>query len=394
LLRIEQDSLGRPINPIPLIAPNSLNQLGGRPEDFVALVGQLFSQNLGGGLAFTLPNKNLPTPYSQQWGLTLERELLGSYLISAAYVGTKGAKLTRLTTPNGGPHATAFIPVALSRMGSNIQDFPLVVTASQTGLSRSPQRPIPALGAYQVFENSAASNYHALQLEARKRHTLGYIFTVAYTWSHAIDDVSDIFPIAGAPIVAQNSSKLRLERASANFDIRHHFASSLVWDLPLYRDSTGRLARWLDGWQLASIFRAHSGQPFTLNVPFDANGDGNLTDRPSTTQGLNFLSAHGPLRVTPVDVSEVMKFFILGQDGAVGRNTMVGDSFINLDLAVNKKFRFTDRRSLEFRAEFFNILNRVNFGLPIKTIGDPGFGSAVETVTPARIIQFALKFNF
>ena len=71
-----------------------------------------------------------------------------------------------------------------------------------------------------------------------------------------------------------------------------------------------------------------------------------------------------------------------------------GDSFINLDLAFSKKFRFTEDQVLIFRTEIFNVLNRANFGLPIRVIGAPGFGSAVETITPARMIQFALKYGF
>lgn len=395
---------------LPLVAPQKsdqqlLNKLNGGRENFAAMVGELLLRNrLGGGLAFTLPSKKLASPYAQQWHLTLEREMFGDYLVTAAYVGTRGVKLTRLTTPNLGPNGTTVIPVALPKTGANILDYPLIAYAAQAQPSINPlllpSRPEPDLGAYQIFENSAASGYHALQLEARKRYARNFTFTAAYTWSHAIDDVSDIFPLAGAPVVAQNSLKLREERASANFDVRHRFAASLVWELPFYRATTGRNALWLGGWQLAAIFQAHTGQPFTLNVPFDVNRDGNLTDRPSTTQGLQFFSEHGPQRVDLMSEVRYTCFFLPDescdpvQAGVVGRNTVRSDSLINLNLALNKKFRFGNERQLEFRAEFFNLLNRANFGLPIRTIGNPGFGSAVETITPARIIQFALKYSF
>jgi hypothetical protein len=150
--------------------------------------------------------------------------------------------------------------------------------------------------------------------------------------------------------------------------------------------------RALGGWQLATIFAAHSGQPFTLNVPFDANGDGNLTDRPSTIEGLIFIEGHHPRRIA--QAAPTTSFFVLGQDGAVGRNTVRGDAYANLDLALNKSFAFTESQRLMFRFEMFNALNRANFGLPVRTIGAPGFGSALETVNPARIIQFALKYQF
>ena len=378
-----------------LIAPGTLNQFGGTPADFVALIGSALLQNQkGGGLAFTLPDKNLRTPYAQQWHLTLERQITNDYLFSIAYVGTKGTKLTRLVTPNFGPNLTPAIAIALGQGAPGVV-FPITPTVSaDNAASLRRDRPAPALGAFQIFENSAASNYHSLQLEARKRYSHRYTFTAAYTWSHAIDDVSDVFPIAGAPIIAQDSQNLRLDRASANFDIRHRFSASVVWDLPFFVDSNAGAARWLGGWQLASIFQAHTGQPFTLNVPVDANLDGNLTDRPSTTDGLTFFDGHGRQRVTADPAAKIESFFISGQDGAVGRNTVRADGFLNWDVALNKNFRFTERQRLGFRAEFFNALNRANFGTPIRTIGAPGFGSAIDTVNRARTIQFALKYSF
>ncbi|HKP87558.1 MAG TPA: hypothetical protein VJZ26_15770, partial [Blastocatellia bacterium] len=383
-------------NPIFLLRPGACNQfgvcnqLGGTPQDFFALMGQLFSQNLGGGLAFTLTEKKLRTPYAQQWHLTVEREAFGDYVFSAAYVGTKGTKLTRLTTPNGGPNVLPFVPLAVSVNGKP-SDFPVVFNPLVgSGLVA---RTTKDLGPYQIYENSAGSTYHALQLEARKRYSQNFQLTAAYTWSHAIDDVSDVFPLGGAPIIAQDSRDLRAERGSASFDTRQRFAASFIWDVPFARDSNGGSGWLLGGWQVASIFQAHTGQPFTLNLPVDANLDGNLTDRPSTTEGLTLFDGHGRQRVSAGGGSTA-DFFTFGRDGAVGRNTVRGDSFINLDLSVSKNFRFTENHRLEFRTEFFNLLNRANFGLPVRVIGAPGFGSSVDTINPARIIQLALKYSF
>jgi hypothetical protein len=398
---------GRPLNPpIPLIAPGTSNRLGGTTADFPALLGQFFSQNVvvGGsritdsGFAFTLPEKNLRTPYAQHWHLTLERQAFDDFILSAAYVGTKGTKLSRLTTPNFGPTLTPLIPVATGVTVGGLPpvpfppNFPPALVIA--GGSLVPPRPNPSLGPFQIFENSAGSIYHSMQLEARKRYSRSYSFTLSYTYGHAIDDVSDIFPISGAPVIAQDSFNYHLERASANYDTRHRFAGSFLWDLPIYRDSTGTAASLLGGWQLVSILQMHTGQPFTLNLPIDANLDGNLTDRPSTTEGLVFFEGHSPQRVALAPGRQPADFVALGENGFVGRNTVRGDGFINWDVALNKNFRFSESQELEFRAEFFNVLNRANFGLPIRTIGNPGFGSAVDTITPARRIQFALKYIF
>lgn len=384
---------------IPLLAPGT-NRFGGAPADFVAAIGELFLQNRGGGgLAFTLPEKNLRTPYAQQWNLTVEREFLSDYALALAYVGSKGTKLTRLTTPNLGPNDTPSIQMANAGRGVlGAFSFPIIFTdcsvQPQNGgrCSVQPDRPTDELGAYQFFSNSAASNYHALQVEARKRYARGYTFSVAYTWSHAIDDVSDVFPVAGAPVVAQDSFNLRGERGNASYDVRHLLSSSFIWDLPFRRDDQSAMGRVLGDWQLAAIFRAYTGQPFTLNVPFDANFDGNLTDRPSTTSGLTFFDGHGVQRVAQAAAAE--SFFALGQAGAVGRNTARGDGYVNLDMALNRDFAFSESRRLTVRFEVFNVLNRANFGLPIRVIGAPGFGSAIETVNPARVLQFSLKYGF
>ena len=414
-LKIVTDAQGNFTNPISLLRPgacnqfNTCNQVGGDPADFVALIGELFLQNdTGGGLAFTLPEKRLRTPYSQQWHLTVERELFGDYFFSVAYVGNKGTKLTRLMTPNNGSIITPYISMARSLNGTDA-----VILNSEIGSLTFKRPTTQKLGAYQVYENSAASNYHALQIEARKRYHQRFQFTTAYTWSHAIDDVSDVFTIAGAPILPQKLDNFRLERADANFDVRHRVSASVLWDLPFYANNRRRLGRLLGGWQIAGIFQAQTGQPFTLTLPFDNNFDGNLSDRPGTGVGLIPITRHGRNRIqlAPgrvlndyLNFSVAQGFTVPQNDknkkvlnpgiGFVGRNSFRGDSFVNLDFSLSKHFRFTERRSLEFRTEFFNLFNRSNFGLPISVISAPGFGSAVETVNSARMIQFAIKFVF
>jgi hypothetical protein len=183
----------------------------------------------------------------------------------------------------------------------------------------------------------------------------------------------------------QSLNNLRLEHGDANFDIRHRFAASVIWDLPFYANNRSRLGRLLGGWQIAGIFQAQTGQPFTLTLPFDNNLDGNLSDRPANTTGLITINQHGRDRVK-LDSSRDFQDYLDLQPmapGVIGCNTARGDSAISLDLSLNKIFSFTERQKLTFRTEFFNLLNRANFGLPIGVIGAPGFGSAVETTIPA-----------
>jgi hypothetical protein len=371
----------------------SNNQINGTSNDFAALVGNLFYNTQAGGLSFTLPEKTLRTPYVQQWHFSLEREF-SSLFVSAAYVGTKGSKLARMLTPNGGSSVTPQQILKINNGPYSIISYdnpPNQIVNQRPILSRTDG----SLGAYQSFANSASSNYHALQLETHRRFYSNYSFTASYTWSHAIDDVSDIIATAGAPPLPQDGSNLRAERGNASFDIRHRFSGSLIVDLPFYKNSRKGAGILLGGWQISTIFTARTGQPFTLQIPFDANQDGNLSDRPWTTQGLTFFDTHQQRRILQT-APHVTGFFALETpgNGSVGRNTVYADGLMNWDLAIHKNFFFSDSKRLDVRTEFFNVLNHTNFGIPVTTIGDPGFGLSTNTITNSRMIQFALKFVF
>jgi len=382
-------------NGLHLIAPGTQNEFGGSSGNLADLLGSVLVQTgRGSGVAFTLPEKHLLPPYAQQWQICIERQLTRDMLVSIAYVGTKGTHLTRLATPNLGPELTESIPIAL-RQGAHNVTIPLpspeVLADFLQDLLKP--RPIPSLGAFQIFEDSASSIYHSLQVGARKTYSHGLTLTAAYTWSHAIDDVSDVFPLAGAPVIAQDQNNFALERGNASFDMRHRLAASVIWALPFFKDVTGA-RKYLGGWTVSSIFQASSGQPFTLTLPIDANLDGNLTDRPLSTSGLAFISGQGPLRVATVPGATLANFFQLGQDGFVGRNTVSGARFVNLDLGLGKDFRVLENQSIAFRVELFNAFNHPNFGLPIGVISAPAFGSAVDTINPGRIVQFTLRYTF
>lgn len=364
------------------------NQLIGGDSKFVSNIATLANQ-IKAGLSFSLPAKNLPTPYAQQWHITLEREIMPQAVVSLAYVGTKGHKLTRIITPNLGPINSPLVqsaPVTYFNQATPVTVPALLLDAASLLL---PTRPTPAIGSYQIFENAAASSYYALQIEAIKRYGKQLNFTSAYTWSHAIDDVSDIFPISGAPVVAQSQRNSRSERGNANFDLRHRFTTSVIWDIPSFTKTKG-----VTGWQFATIAQAQTGQPFTINLPIDANLDGNLSDRPATTQGLQIVQGNQRERVRVASGVTLNDFLALGKDGVVGRNTFRDAGFLNFDVALTKTMRFAEQRKLVLRAEVFNLFNRANFGLPIRTLDAPGFGEAVTTVNPARMLQLALRFSF
>jgi len=364
--------------------PRSSDSLGAR--DLLEFLLELNRRagTLAAGPGFVLPAADLVTPYAQHWGLTIEHELTTGLLASLAYVGTRGAHLLRFTTPNLGPNGIPRVT------GFAVSGGQIEFEGSVLQPGRNFQRRFPLLGSFTLIESDANSIYHSLQAEASMRLTRGLQFAAAYTWSHAIDEVSDLFDLAGGRGLPQNSFNRSAERADANFDVRHRFVSSFIWDLPIFTKS-----KLLGGWQLAGIVTLQTGQPFTVTSSIDVNLDGNLTDRLHKMAGVREAS-RGSLRYEfPATPAE--QFLLLappGADGAIGRNTFRASGVANTDLAINKLFRFTERRQLELRAEVFNLFNRTHFGIPAHTLFAPGLGRAVNTTAPARTAQFALRYKF
>jgi hypothetical protein len=404
-----------------VIEGGTLNTIGLPAGVIPQVLGLLFDPSLasntvvngqpvrsGGGLAFTLPDKNLRSPYALQYNLQIERELFSDFLLNLAYVGTRGIKLTRFRTPNGGPNS---ITVPIDPLGLSIRNYddtkpetyplPAIALPPLSDLANKKySRPNPALGAYTIFDSSAASNYHSLQLGLTKRFAHGLQLTAAYTWSHAIDDVSDVFDVAGAYALPQDDRALLAERASANFDIRHRLAISSIGNAPFlgrFNDAKGVKGLILGGWQYAWFTTYQTGQPFTVNTSYDVNQDGNLTDRLNTLNGLTFVdSRRERLRLTTNAVNLLAPIDSNGQgsNGRIGRNTFRASGIAKTDFTVVKNIQLTSGQIIVFRAEAFNIFNRTHFALPVRVLEAPSFGQSVDTLVNPRQIQFVLKYVF
>jgi hypothetical protein len=350
------------VNPALTAQPRTLSgyQTGllGSPGDFLLNLGEYFSGNAAGaaGATFFLPADNLVTPFSQHWAFTVEQQWRNDYLLSMAYVGTRGSQLMRFSTPNLGPNAIPVIrEVIVTR---NIPGFGGEIVAPGFG------RPAPSLGSYTLIVSDANSTYHGLQAQLNRRFARGLQFTAAYTWSHAIDEVSDFFRLAGARNIAQSQERPAEERGDANFDIRHRFVFSSIWELPWWKQR-----RLLGGWQLAAIGTFQGGQPYSIYSFGDDNLDGNFTDR-----------------IIPLENGTTI--------AGAGRNNFRASGTAAVDIAATKKLPIAGRQSVELRAEFFNLFNRTHFGIPVNEVLFPSFGKPVNTRVPGRVIQFALKYSF
>jgi hypothetical protein len=383
-----------------IVLPGTLNTLN--PAVTFAQIAGIVNLVGGGpvpaqsGFGVTLPARKLEMPRAQHYSFTFEQQLGRDMVVSAAYVGTRGSTLLRFNTPNLGRNAV-LTPLAFSTLlTADPQFFGL---ALPPGTHITPQgniaggRPQNSVGAVTQFETTASSRYHALQLQTRGRLRSSLQYQISYTFSSATDDVSDIFDLAGAFALPQNSLTFAGERAAANFDARHRFAYNFIYSLPGFAEQGGMVRSLLGGLQISGTGQFQTGQPFTVNSIFDVNLDGNLTDRLNNLNGLEVTGdRQQPLRLTTTNTASFLA--PIGQDGAIARNTFRAGNVLELNLAVAKDVPLAGPHHLNLRMDIFNFINRANFGVPVRLLEAPGFGNATSTVTPGRRIQFSVKYLF
>lgn len=381
--------------------------------------GSPLSVRSGSPFGATLPTKQLNTPMSHQYFIGMERQISKKDMFfSIAYVGTTGRDLLRFTTPNLGSNYILKIneisilsPNFANTLGyfenvPTLRGFTFDPSTSRAATLAGNGRPSNGsgrsnnVGPINQFETTGRSQYNSLQFQLRGRlrsADQGIQYQVNYTFGQVKDDVSDVFDLAGSSALPQNSLNFAGEYASSNFDVRHKIAYSLVYDLPQLKSENQFVRGFLGGWQIAGTGRFQTGQPFTVNSIYDVNLDGNLTDRLNNT---SFISENGgnntQVLINSSNTTAQLQSMLaaVGSDGSVARNSFRGRSLLNLDLSFNKQFLIREKQNLQFRVDVFNFINRANFAIPVRFLEAPGFGQAVDTVTPGRRIQLALKYIF
>ena len=308
--------------------------------------------------------RNLRTPYIQQWNFGIQRQLGKSRVAEIAYVGSKGTRLIDSRNINQAAPST------------NPENLP----------------PNPYFSDVDIIESNANSIYHSLQARFEQRLAKGLSALASYTYAKSIDDASGFFTTNGDPNFPQNSYNLAAERGRSDFDIRQRFTLSYAYDLPI---ATGH--RWLGGWQSFGVLTFQTGTPFTVallsdndnsntgfsNLGYGANNRPNVVgnphiSNPSATEWFNTKA----FAVAPY-----------GTFGNAGRNILDGPGLATVNFSIVKSTRVTERLNVQFRAEFFNLLNRTNFNLPDNFVGSPTFGQITSAQDPRRT-QLALKFLF
>ncbi len=374
----------------PLVRPGTLNTYNLTDTAFATGIGTLFVQSpafpgaalSSNGLAFTLPERDFQTPTVQTLYLGVEGRLLRDHTWSLSYVGTRTGHLTRFLTPNGGPISVPVLYSSATLGPLRLASLPPTLNPAQPG------RPESDLGSYTIFTNSAPAEFHSLQFSWERRFRKGLQFRAHWTWSHALDQVSDPFDARGFFALPQDVTHLDGEWASSNFDVRHRLAGFLIWEPPW--EGSG----WVRNWRFSMTTELQGGQPFTVNTVLDRNLDGNLTDRLDSMNGI--LVGPGQAQQFALLPGTGIQDLVAerGRSGKVGRNTFRAPVLKLVDFAAGRRLSFDEERHLDVRIEMFNLFNSHNFGVPIRIVDSPAFGASFDQQSEPRNLRVMVRFFF
>jgi len=421
--------------------------------------------NIGGqsGLLFPLNVVSIPNqatwPYVQQWHFDIQHDIARNTVATLAYVGSKGTHLGRKYELNQlqevpasqNPYLATGTPIGAADCGSVAESIngagQVAVAATVNGVpytgttggqvatnlavacafDANPFRPYRGLGDVTRLDNGASSVYHALQAELRR--SVGKLqMNVSYTFSHSIDDASDGGLFGDGGIL--NAFDFPAFRASSNFDQRHTFTSSAIYDLPLLKGA-GLMNKLLGNWELSGIGQWETGTPFSVynsaaNPDNAGLGNGVASSAGAGQSYANVISnpyqnipqyspatGFGPYIANPNAFAAPVGLTL----GDTGRNFLRNPGHWNIDMALFKHFPIKESLAFEFRAEAFNIFNHVEWG-PLAgdqggAAGSAGFSSSTGSFVPGpynfpgapnflqtgttyspRILQLGAKFLF
>ncbi len=296
-------------------------------------------------------SKELPNPYIQQWSVIAEKLLAPDLTLELSYFGQKGARLRRqLNLNQPSPGADIFIDA---------------------------RRPFPGFRNIFQFETSASSIAHAAEVRSVRRFRSGLGFIGAYRFSRSIDDATLI------SVLPQNSHDLRSERALSDFHVKHRVVFSAAYNLPS--------RSFLRGWQVQAVGTVQSGSPLSAVLGTDVAGTGSpIVNRPDMLRNPNVSSRTAFRFFDPTAFQRPQP----GAFGNSGRNVIIGPGVRNVDLALSRSARLTDLTRVQFRVDFYNVLNHPNFVAPPSMqnfFDSPDFGALFVARSP-RIVQLGLKF--
>ena len=356
---------------------------------------------------------HLDQPYKINWNFAIQREILPNTLLTVGYTGSRGVHLLGLTADDNSPPSVRgadgrrFIPVGTPRLNPNFTQI-------------------------RMRDTGHDSHYNSLQVSIGKRFSRGFQFNSSYTWSKSID-TSSLRGSQGTDFAGNSDQEsypfdTKANRGLSSWDLRHYWSSNYVYELPIGpgkavgRSLAGVTGKLLGGWNLSGVLTMSSGPAFSPSLAFDYAGalpqSAGGGQRPDLIPGKSLNPVLGKVEkyfdpfvfdlppltpefanrsecLTATPAAACRRVF-----GNVGRHTITGPGIATFDLNLLKNTKVTEKSELQFRAEFFNLLNRPNFGIPNTNVflsggrRDVTAGRITNVVTSSRQIQFALRYTF
>ena len=362
------------------------------PATFLTTLNS-FSTNIASPAAFNPANSNVvyippdsKWPYIQNWFLSVQRQLPKNTVLEVAYNGNHSLRLPIIADYN--------------------QAYP-----NQPGqsLGVTARVPIPTFGPITWLDPAGNNHYNGLSARVEHRFTKGLYFLNSFTWGKAMGDSEQALEYYAGYYQAnpQNIHNLAAEKGPSSFDVKLNNVTSVVYQLPFGKgrkfgaNMNPVLDAVVGGWELNSINTAHTGTP--LDVIYGATGANIVSSLSNDYRGQPFLRPNVTGSAASQSRSAMLNTYFAGYTfttppanapyGNVGRNSFRAPNFDQWDFSVDKNFRIREKARLQFRSEFFNVLNHTNFGIPNTKTTSAAFGT-IRTTYPSRQIQFALKLMF
>jgi hypothetical protein len=352
-----------------------------------------FTTNIASPTAFNPVNSNVvytppdsKWPYIQNWMFSVQRQLPKSTVLELAYNGNHSSRLPIIADYN---EAAPYNPSA-----------PLAYTA---------RVPIPTFGPITWLDPAGINHYDGLSARVEHDFSRGLYVLNSFTWGKAMGDSEQALEYFAGYYQAnpQNIHDLAAEKGPSSFDVKLNNVTSVVYQLPFgkgrqYGANMNRAEdAFLGGWEINSINTAHTGQP--LDVSYSATGNNIVSSLSNDYRGEPYVRPNVTGSATSQSRSAMLNTYFAGYTfstppanapfGDLGRNSFRAPNFDQWDTSVDKTFQVCECAKLQFRAEFFNILNHTNFGIPNTSISSAAFGT-IRTTFPSRQVQFALKLLF
>jgi hypothetical protein len=389
----------------PFVAANVPNPFPSRPPPQNLDFGASGYLPIGSSGSIFVVDPHLRTPYTYQYHLTVQQEIVGNMVFQAGYVGSASRKLTALTDVN---------PFVLGT-------FDRVLNLTPSGSTCGVAEAFLCYASLHEFRNTSSASYNSLLASLQKQFSGSGIFghsyfTLAYTYAHNIDNASG-FQNRNTAVPFYHPNFFR---ASSDMDVRNRIVFSGGWELPFEKAWENGPKRLTQGWSVFPIVSWHTGFPLDIfaNLPsaFDFNspgpsgaGDAGLVRAnlvkpvhifdPRSRQNIrgetgnfwfdptSFTNTNFPSDAAAVAAPEVRTY------GSLPRNYLRGPGDYNIDMAFSKTTPIREHLRLELRADFFNLLNHAEFSNPDTNISSPTFGRLLYTFQP-RIIQLAVRLSF